>query len=219
MASHVPFGRPLFSLLEDAVVLAEGEHKLTVCGPWGDIEVTDRSPLVREALHRMSLGPVSLGNIPALAEESARWQATGTRGPRWIRLKRTLDALGGCVVNSLGLFDGGGPILSLVADVPDAVFDCVSVAERAVVEVRPGATIEDIEAEQVFRCRGVAYRAVLHRSPATEIAKCLLSGETTITEVAGGLQVGRPVVGDVVAYLAGAGLLLVEGPPNALSGT
>ncbi|WP_216214616.1 hypothetical protein [Amycolatopsis aidingensis] len=217
MASHVPFGRPLFSLLEDAIVLTEGDRRLIVSGPWGDVEVADRSPLVREALHRMSLGPVSLGNIPALAQEFDHWQATGAPGTQWMRLKATLDALGGCVVNSLGLFDGGGPILSLVAEVPDAVFDCVSVPHRAEVRVRAGTALEDIRAEQVLRCPGLAYRVVLHRAPATEIAKCLLSGRTTITEVADGLQLAPPVVGDVVAYLAGIGFLLVEAAPNGSS--
>ena len=119
--SHIPTGRPLWSLLEDAFV-DEGAEHLTVHGRWGAIQLADTSPIVREALHRMSLGPVALENISALHDNFVRWK-TGS-GPClvWRRLKNTLDQLGGCVVPSLGMDDGAGPILSVVAVTGDAVF-------------------------------------------------------------------------------------------------
>jgi hypothetical protein len=207
---HVPFGRPLFSLLEDTIVSADGD-RLTVHGRWGDIEVTDRTELVREALHRMSLGPVSLENIPNLYEDFANWRAGGRCGLQWLRLKRTLDSLGGCMVPSLGLHDGAGPILSLVGVVADAVFHCPHYADDEPVRMMPGTAIEDADSDQVLVCPGLRYQAVLHRAPATEIAKSLLDGETTIAEVAEALQVDSAVVADVVAYLGAAGFILTEG--------
>lgn len=205
--SHVPAGRMLWSLLEDAFV-DEGSETLTVHGRWGAIEVADTSPLVREALHRMSLGPVALENISALHENFVRWK-TGS-GPclMWRKLKNTLDQLGGCVVPSLALNDGTRPILSVVAVTRDAVFGLPHVGEDEPVTMRRGTEIERLNGDQALACSGLAYQVILHSAPATEIAKSLLDNETTIIQIADWLQVEKAMVADVVAYLAGAGLVV-----------
>lgn len=207
--SHVPTGRPLWSLLEDAFVDEESDH-LVVHGRWGTIEIADASPLVREALHRMSLGPVALENISALHENFVRWK-TGS-GPCliWRKLKNTLDQLGGCVVPSLGLNDGAGPILSVVAVTRDAVFTLPHVEDDDVVSMRPRTEIERLNGDQALACPGLSYQVILHSAPATEIAKSLLDTETTITDLAEALQVEKTLVADVVAYLAGAGLAVAS---------
>lgn len=207
--SHIPAGRPLWSLLEDAFV-DEGVEHLTVHGRWGAIEIADTSPLVREALHRMSLGPVALENISALHENFVRWK-TGS-GPCliWRKLKNTLDQLGGCVVPSLGLNDGAGPILSVVAVTRDAVFALPHVEEGTVVSMRPRTEIERLNGDQALACPGLSYQVILHGAPATEIAKSLLHTESTIAQVSESLQVEKTLVGDVIAYLAGAGLVVVR---------
>jgi len=209
VTSHFPSGRPLFSLLEDTFVSAEG-HRLTVHGRWGDIEVSDDSPLVREALNRMSLGPVSLENIPVLFAEFNRWREEGYCGPEWPRLRLTLDELGGCVVPSLGLHDGAGPILSLMAVASDAVFRWPGIDDHDLIEVSPRARIEDVDGDQALVGAGPPYIVVLHRTPAPGIAKQLLDGKTTVAEVAERLQVDRGIVADVVAYLASAGFILTD---------
>jgi hypothetical protein len=208
--SHIPTGRPLWSLLEDAFV-DEGSGGLTVHGRWGAIEIADTSPLVREALHRMSLGPVALENISALHENFVRWK-TGS-GPCliWRKLKNTLDLLGGCVVPSLGLDDGAGPILSVVAVTRDAVFTLPHIDDDEVVTMRPRTEIERLNGDQALACPGLAYQVILHSAPATEIAKSLLDTSVTIAQVAEALQVERTLVADVVAYLAGAGFVIVPG--------
>ncbi|MFI6100357.1 hypothetical protein ACIA8G_32835 [Lentzea sp. NPDC051213] len=207
--SHVPAGRPLWSLLEDAFV-DEGAEHLTVHGRWGAIEIADTSPLVREALHRMSLGPVALENISALHENFVRWK-TGS-GPCliWRKLKNTLDQLGGCVVPSLGLNDGAGPILSLVAVARDAVFTLPHIGDDEVVTMHRGTGIERLNGDQALACPGRSYQVILHSAPATEIAKSLLDTETTIAQVAEALQIEKTLVADVVAYLAGAELVAVQ---------
>ncbi len=196
-------------MLEDAFVDESAEH-LIVHGRWGAIEIADTSPLVREALHRMSLGPVALENISALHDNFVRWK-TGS-GPCliWRKLKNTLDQLGGCVVPSLGLNDGAGPILSVVAVTRDAVFTLPHVAEDDVVSMRPGTEIERLNGDQALACPGLPYQVILHSAPATEIAKSLLDAETTIAQVAEALQVDKTLVADVVAYLAGAQLVAVQ---------
>ncbi|MET9229875.1 hypothetical protein [Lentzea sp. NPDC003310] len=207
--SHVPAGRPLWSLLEDAFV-DEGAEHLAVHGRWGVIEIADTSPLVREALHRMSLGPVALENISALHENFVRWKSGSGPCLIWRKLKNTLDQLGGCLVPSLGLNDGAGPILSLVAVTRDAVFALPHIGDDEVVTMRPGTEVERLNGDQALTCPGLAYQAILHSAPATEIAKSLLHTESTINQLAGSLQVDRTLVADVVAYLAGADLVVVQ---------
>ena len=207
--SHVPSGRPLWSLLEDAFV-DEGTEHLTVHGRWGAIEVADTSPLVREALHRMSLGPVALENISALHENFVRWKSGSGPCLIWRKLKNTLDQLGGCVVPSLGLNDGAGPILSVVAVTKDAVFTLPHIEDDEPVSMRPGTEIERLNGDQALACPGLSYQVILHSAPATEIAKSLLDTETSIAAVAESLQLAKTLVGDVVAYLAGAGLVVVR---------
>ncbi|MET1071639.1 MAG: hypothetical protein ABWY11_03225 [Umezawaea sp.] len=209
MTSHFPSGRPLFSLLEDTFVGDTEDGRLTVHGRWGVVELEDSSPLVREALHRMGLGPVSLENIPMLYEDFATWRQSGRFGARWLRLWRTLDLLGGCMVPSLGLHDGAGPILSLVAVVPDVLFRCPHVGDAEPIGVRPGTTVRHVDDDELLECPGLPYTVALHRAPATGIARALMAGPTTIAQVTGGLGVRGEVVSDVVAYLASAGFVHV----------
>ncbi|MFD4670228.1 hypothetical protein ACFWNN_10875 [Lentzea sp. NPDC058450] len=207
--SHVPAGRPLWSLMED-VFVDEGSEHLTVHGRWGAIEIADTSPLVREALHRMSLGPVALENISALHENFVRWKAGAGPCLVWRKLKNTLDQLGGCLVPSLGLNDGAGPILSLVAVTREAVFALPSIGDDQIVSMRPHTEIERLNGDQALNCPGRAYQVILHSAPATEIAKSLLHTESTINQLAESLQVDKTLVADVVAYLAGADLVAVQ---------
>ncbi|MET9628466.1 hypothetical protein ABZX92_13465 [Lentzea sp. NPDC006480] len=205
--SHVPAGRPLWSLIEDAFVVEGAEH-LTVHGRWGAIEIADTSPLVREALHRMTLGPVALENISVLHENFVRWKNGSGPCLIWRKLKHTLDQLGGCLVPSLGLNDGAGPILSVMAVTGDAVFTLPHILDDEKITMRPGTEIERLNGDQALACPGSQYQVILHSAPATEIAKSLLAGETTIAQVAESLQIEQSLVADVVAYLAGAQLVV-----------
>lgn len=216
MKSHIPSARPLWSLLEDAVVVTDPERgRLTVRGRWGDIEVRDGTPLVREALHRMTLGPVSLENIPALYENFATWKSGGDGPcPVWRRLKETLDLLGGCVIPSLGLDDGAGPILSVLATAGDAVFTLPHISHTQPISILPDTNIERLNGDQAMVCPGLPYQVTLHRAPAAEIAKSLMHTESTIIDIANNLQLDRLIVADVVAYLAGAGFIVL--PPNEI---
>ena len=77
--------------------------------------------------------------------------------------------------------------------------------------MRPRTEIERLNGDQALACPGLAYQVILHSAPATEIAKSLLDAETSITAVAEALQLEKTLVADVVAYLAGAGLVVVAG--------
>jgi hypothetical protein len=191
---------------------------LAVRGFWRDVVVEDDSPLVREALYRMSLGPVSLEHIPVLFAEYNRWRLDGYCGPEWPRLKLTLDQLGGFVVPSLALHDGAGPILSLVAVVADAEFHWPQIDDHEPVELPEPARIEEHDGEQALKSPGAPYVVVLHRPPSIRIARTLLEGRTTVAELAARLHVDQPVVADVVAYLASGGVLYAVGQVKSSGG-
>jgi hypothetical protein len=204
--AHIPAGWPLWSLAEDAVVELRGDdgERLVVRGRWGEVEVTDNSPLVREALSRMSLGPVKLENIAALQQCK---NSAGELGREWLRLKQTLDQLGGLVVPSLG-HDDGGLLLSIIPITRRAVFALPAIDATAALRLLPGTAIEIIDGVSTLVCAGAPYRAVLHRPPTTDIARRLLAGECTVDGLAAVLHLAPPRVADVIAYLMGAGLVV-----------
>ncbi|HET8680916.1 MAG TPA: hypothetical protein VFM54_03425, partial [Micromonosporaceae bacterium] len=109
MRGRVPQRLRLWSLSEHVLVEVgpRGDH-LVAFTQWGEIRIDDVSPAVLASLQRMCLGPVSLENLPALRA------AAGDPGAEpWQRLRQVLQPLGNCVVQSLGLDDEAGPLLSV----------------------------------------------------------------------------------------------------------
>ncbi|HKB31577.1 MAG TPA: hypothetical protein VKD26_12175, partial [Streptosporangiaceae bacterium] len=78
-----PGGHELWSLREDVQVeLAPGDGPVLLRSRWGDVRVQRPSPVVREAIHRMRLGPISLENV--IAGPARRVGTTGgPRGGAW----------------------------------------------------------------------------------------------------------------------------------------
>ncbi|MFC4947376.1 hypothetical protein [Pseudonocardia sp. GCM10023141] len=193
--AHRLSGRPLWSLAEDARV---DDDPLTVRGRWGAVPIADPRPPVREALRRMSLGPVALENIALLRHGYARR-----------RFEATLQRLGGYVVPSLGGADGIGPVLSVIAVVPDAVFVPPPIARAAVVALRRGCLFDRRADECVLTCPGRAYQVVLHRPAAVAVVGALGSGPRPIGEIAAAADVDPRDAADVAAYLCGAGVAVL----------
>ena len=64
-AGRVPERLRLWSLSEDVLVeTGHGGDTLVAFTRWGEIRIEDGSVAVREALSRMSLGPVAVVNLP-----------------------------------------------------------------------------------------------------------------------------------------------------------
>src|SRR5436190_15329463 len=91
---RIPARLRLWSLREDVLVevAPDGDH-LVVFTRWGEIRIEDTSPMVREALRRMSLGPVAVENLPALRESYRLWRSgrTDASVEPWRRLSRVLE--------------------------------------------------------------------------------------------------------------------------------
>ncbi|RKE21263.1 SagB family peptide dehydrogenase [Streptomyces sp. TLI_171] len=104
----------LWSLREDTLVETDDGTggALTVQTRWGTVVFEDPDPVLRQALERMTLGPVSLSNV--LPGFPGLWEVDrpGGHTPEVERLLRDLDRIRGCLVRTLAL--GGMPLLSVV---------------------------------------------------------------------------------------------------------
>jgi hypothetical protein len=222
-AERVPARRRLWSLSEDVLVEVgpDGDH-LVAFTQWGEIRIDDTSPLVRESLRRMSLGPVSVENLPILRGSSPRWPAdptdptdladptgdAGEAGGPWSRLQRVLQRLGSCVVQSLALDDATGPVLSVAPVSRQAGFLLppkvdpdrpMRLSRFAAMRAKDGALLLESPVAD--------YHVILHRPMAAWVVSSL-GCPATVTDLSATLKIARPVLADIVAYLLASGMVL-----------
>jgi len=211
---RVPARLRLWSLSEDVLVEVgpDGDH-LVAFTQWGEIRIDDTSPPVRESLRRMSLGPVSVENLP-IRESFRLWQSgeSGESGEPWYRFRRVLDRLGSCVVQSLGLDDEIGPVLSVVPVSWQARFWLpADVAVGRPIRLSRYAAMRASDGELVLESPVTWHRVVLHLPMAAWVVGSLAS-PTTIADLSAQLRIARPVVAEIVAYLVASGMVLTGEP-------
>jgi SagB-type dehydrogenase family enzyme len=172
------------------------DGSLTVLTRWGEVHLDHSAPGVQDFLRRMTYGPVALGNAVDLDVRD---------------LHETLVRLPGCVVHSLGLRDSSSPLLSVVPVSPRGLFELP--AEDVLTETRPirmsrFAFVRDKDDELLLESPLAHHHVVLHRPLASWVVGSL-GRTTTSAEVALGANLSRPLVLEIIAYLAGAGMVLL----------
>jgi SagB-type dehydrogenase family enzyme len=212
---RIPARLRLWSLSEDVLVevAPDGDH-LVAFTQWGEIRIDDASPLVRESLLRMSLGPVAVENLPTLQESNRLWHSgrAGESIEPWQRLRRVLERLGSCVVQSLGFDDEVGPVLSVAPVSRQARFwSPPEIGTDQPVKLSRYGTMRANGAGLVLESPMTRHRVVLHRPIAAWVAGSL-GGAATVAELAAQLKVAEPVMADLVAYLVASGVVLVGEP-------
>ncbi len=191
----------LCSLREEVLVETDGEgRQLVLTGMWGDITVTDPDPTVREALERMSMGPVLLENVvPHGGSERAR-------------VHRVLDLISGCVVHTLGQDNSGpnaaGPLLSVVPIARWATFRPPRIDRHRPLRLSRFASMRANEGEMLIESPLARHRVVIHRPLAAQVAT-QLSKATVIPDIAEALDEPEGLIQEIVAYLAASGMALV----------
>jgi SagB-type dehydrogenase family enzyme len=208
----------LWSLREDALVESGSDDQLLVFTRWGDIEIDDPSPVVREWLYRMSLGPVSLENLlPTQSRGQDDQLGPVQEDPEYGRVRNVLEKLGSCVVHSLGLTDMGGPLLSAVPISRQATFELPVIDADHPVRLSRFAAMRASDGEVVLESPLARHRVVFHRSLATRVVGSL-GKATTVADLAPALDVAESLVADIVTYVAAVGMIVFsEGEGNALS--
>jgi len=195
----------LWSLREDVSVEPEpGDGPVRLHGRGGEVTIERPPPLVREALLRMRLGPVSLGNAFSAREAPAERAA----------LFDVLETLQPLVVRSLGL-ESGQPLLSVVPLTGRARFRPVRLAADVPLRLSTFAELRTDGSEYHLESPLALHRVVLHRPEAVELIAHLAAPTTPAAFTAALATVAPSGVAAALAYLAGAGMVVrAQAPPS-----
>lgn len=187
---------PLWSLREDVrVEAAEDGETVELHGRWADLRIRRPGPALIETLRRMSLGPVSLDNIPADQGAQRSWRAV-------------LLGLQHLVVRSLAFAGSGQPVLSVVP---------LSRAAQFTPEPPPADRALKLSRFAVLRREGDMFllesplslhRVLLHKAEAQWVVAAL-GRPADVATVEAGLPLAEGVAVEILGYLIGTGMALV----------
>jgi SagB-type dehydrogenase family enzyme len=196
-----PDGRPetirLWSLTEDTFVEVAEDGSVTVITWWGEFELPDVTPAVCDSLRRMALGPISMANVTSSADVDDEWIFS---------LRRVLTRLSGSVVHSLAVNDGRGPLLSVTPVTMTPVFALGRLALSAVVKLSQYAMLRPSREGLLLESPRAQYRVAL--APQAALVASALAVATTAREVASGTGLAERLVGEILAFLVAAGVVL-----------
>jgi SagB-type dehydrogenase family enzyme len=214
--SQVPQRLRLWSLRED--VLVEGgpeDDQLVVVTQWGDLPIDSPSPLVRESLRRMSLGPVCLENVLAGHTTSTRKGDGGDvspTDPEYRDVVAVLDRLGCVVVHSLAGTDRGTPLLSATPVSRHATFSPVALDATQPVRLSRFAALRAVDDMLVLESPLARHRVELH-DPAMALLVGSLAKATPVDALPPAPNIPAELVAGIVAYLVAA-WMVVTGTPD-----
>ncbi|MFG2634202.1 hypothetical protein ACGFX8_09670 [Streptomyces sp. NPDC048362] len=199
--------RSLWSLRDDAVLEdAEGGRVLVVRSAVDRVRLPSPHPLVRRALDRMMLGPISLENVV----DAPRGAFEGSPGTDLIPalpvvLATALGRLQHLVVRSIGLDDRRGPVLSVVPVCRQARFRPVlpPPQRRVRLSCRCRLTLRGADAE-LFSSTA-CHRVLLHRPEALLTTRML---QRCVTPAQAADRATAPLLAQaIIAHVAGAGMV------------
>lgn len=198
-----PEGRSeLWSLREDVEVSLEpGDGPVRLHCRWGEITIQRPSPLVREALHRMRLGPISLENVIDARAEPA---GTAAAGNAKAQLYEVLDRIQPLVIRTLGL-ESGQPLLSVVPLTPQARFRPAPLPPDAQVRLSTFAQLRTDGREYRLESPLALHQVRLHRPEAFWLIASV--GRPVTASPDAWAPLGA-VSADALAYLVAAGMVV-----------
>lgn len=195
------FRLQLWSFRDDVAIEADRDGNLTILTRWGDVGLPSPAAGVEDFLRRMTYGPVALANAVDLDPED---------------LYEALTRLPGSVVHSLALRDASSPLLSVVPVSPRGQFqlpDQAVLTETRPIRLSRFAFVRERGDELLLESPLAHHHVVLHRPLASWVVGSL-GRRTTSAEVARVTRLAEPLVAEVVAYLAGAGMVLLSDEPE-----
>jgi SagB-type dehydrogenase family enzyme len=193
----------LWSLREDVQVELEppgGPVHLRI--PCGEITIQRPTSPVREALSRMTLGPVCLNNVM-----SREYPA------QWTQLVQVLDQLQPYIIRTLGL-GTGQPLLSVMPLTPQSRFRLEPLPPDAGVRLSTFAALRTNGREYLLESPLAAHRVLLHRAEAVWLVG-LLGRPATVATWADALPQFRSIAPEFLAYLAAAGMVALAEPVSS----
>ncbi|MGW7339008.1 hypothetical protein [Streptomyces sp. NPDC054808] len=188
-----------WSLREDVVVLFGRGAVLRT--PWGESRLERPGPLLREALRRMQLGPVSLANVvpgfPGYDVPRDEWNEASAE------LLDALTPLQYVIVRHLAI--GASPLLSVVPLSPRATFRPTPVGPSGGLRVPEEAVLDGSGGDPVLVHEGGDHRVELHGPDAPRLLRHLRAGTDEVPSAHEG-SLPRSVVRAALAYVVAAGL-------------
>ena len=185
-------------------------------GRWGDITIPQSSPLVRETLYRMGLGPISLENATSAAARPARGpdQDAAEMRAQVTELHSVLERLQPLIVRSLAQ-KSGQPLLSVVPLTMRSRFYPVPLAPGVPFRLSVYACLRADGREYNIESPLSLHRVVLHRTAAMRLIAPLAS-PVTPAAFAAALSLAEPAAERVLEYLAAAGMIVgAQGAGNS----
>ncbi|GAB1822170.1 SagB family peptide dehydrogenase [Herbidospora sp. RD11066] len=178
---------PLWSFREDVFVEPDtGEGVVVVHSRWEDTVLPMPAPPVMEALRRMSLGPISLGNVIR-------------SGADRLALTAILDRLAHLVVRSFGV-DREQPLVSVVPLTPQAAFHLPDGPLDHPVRLSRFAVLTTDGTNYLLESPLSQHRVILHRADAMAHLGALMRPAVPAS-------VG-PETRSVIAFLMAAGMVV-----------
>lgn len=194
----------LWSLREDVHVEVDAESgAVTLRGRWGDATLPPLGRGALEALRRMSFGPVCLDHVSY--EDGERR-----------RLDELLDELQPLVIRSVAV-DPERPLLSIVPVAPQARLVPAELDPERPIRLSRFAMLRVGGAGYVLESSLSLHRVELHRAEAVQLIG-VLGRPVAPRAAAAALPYAEPLVLDLLALLAGAGMVVAaerQGDPRA----
>ncbi|MEU9132502.1 SagB family peptide dehydrogenase [Kitasatospora sp. NPDC048540] len=191
----------LWSLREDVDVEFEGPRGDAVLrNRWTTVRLARPDRAGREALRRMTFGPISLGNILRDAESGAP-----------ARLSALLGRIQHLTIRSVGLTDSELPLLSVVPISPAAVLEPVELRPDQPIRLSRFAVLSGSGAGLTVESPLSLFRVAAHR-PAVAGLLGALGWTTTLAELTAAQPFPSDAVREMAGHLLGAGLAVAGTP-------
>ncbi|MGW1978139.1 SagB/ThcOx family dehydrogenase [Streptomyces sp. NPDC001889] len=216
----------LWALREDVLVetgCASGSVVLS--GRWGEVRLRHARPSVREALRRMSLGPISLANVvadtvPPSGEDGPETPGRPIAGSL-AEILMVLQRLQHLVVRSLSLDSPDHLLLSVVPISPSARFGPLAVGASHPIRLSQFAFLRSEGQGFVLESPNSLHRVVVHRPEAAWVIG-MLGRPVTGSEVAAAVPLPVDATMEIIAHLLATGMAVPaepSAPPDAGAGS
>ncbi|MBV9446006.1 MAG: SagB family peptide dehydrogenase [Streptosporangiaceae bacterium] len=198
------WGAELWSLREDVQVQPDsGDDLIQLRSHWGDIIIQRPAPVVREALRRMLLGPISLENVIGARNGPAGHQAAAAS---LALLHQVLDRLQPLVIRTLGI-ESGQPLLSVVPLTPQSRFRPAPIPTERRVRLSTFAQLGTDGREYRLESPLSLHRVLLHRPEALALLGSLSRPVAAAVSMSA-WPYSQSLAADALAYLAAIGMVV-----------
>jgi SagB-type dehydrogenase family enzyme len=193
----------LWSLREDVrVEPGPGDKSIALSSSWGGVTIQRPAPVVREALRRMLLGPISLENVVRTGDDPAGGQAAGSLA----LLHQVLDQLQPFVIRTLQIASGQ-PLLSVVPLTPQSRFHPNPLPAQMRVRLSAFAQLRTDGSEYRLESPLSLHRVLLHRPEAVWLLSSI-GRPVTVAAMSRAWPQLDSAAADALAYLAAAGMVV-----------